>query len=290
MITAWESVVGEPVSPVCATTWSGSARSWSVSNDMLESLACGELELRNRFRRGRHHVGLLWPVTGRTLQSPGPRWKGQKGARCPRGSHMTDGRPQQPTTKQGDNGLQSWRLPTSPPVIVSTLLSSLYCRQTRHRFAPSPVLAESNGPTSHLVIKSHPNSQHRPDSPRLISTYGTPANSCNQMLPRDGTERHARLLYQLMIPSRTTGPQGDDLEPLSISVRNADPGWGLGWQYGQGNKLGKNPQAEHLLQCFAAPARSPPIMPERAPSRSRQIPASTRLARLGRLHSNHQTK
>lgn len=147
LITAWESVVGEPVSPVCATTWSGSARSRSVSNDMLESLACGELELRNRFRRGRHHVGLMWPVTGRTLQSPGPRWKGQKGARCPRGSHMTDGRPHQPTTKQGDNGLQSWRLPTSPPVIVSTLLSSTVAR---------PVTA-----SSHLPSWQSPTDQRR---------------------------------------------------------------------------------------------------------------------------------
>lgn len=35
--------------------------------------------------------------------------------------------------------------------------------------------------------------------------YGTPANSCNQMLPRDGTERHARLLYQLMPPHGRPG-------------------------------------------------------------------------------------
>lgn len=218
MITAWESVVGEPVSPVCATTWSGSARSWPVSNDMLESLACGELELRNRFRSGRHHVGLLWPVTGRSLQFPSSHWKGQKGARCPRGSHMTDGRPQQPTTKQGDNGLQSWGLPKSPPVIVPTLLSFAVAR-------PSPLraISRSSWQTGRVqradvapCYQKPPNLSTPPCSPQ-IDIYGTAANSCNQMLPRDGTERHARLLYQLMIPSRTTGPQGDDLEPLSIS-------------------------------------------------------------------------
>lgn len=63
-----------------------------------------------------------------------------------------------------------------------------------------------------------------PYSPPRIDIYGTPANSCNQMLPRDGTERHARLLYQLMIPSRTTGPQGDDLEPLPISGKQIPGG------------------------------------------------------------------
>lgn len=41
----------------------------------------------------------------------------------------------------------------------------------------------------------------------------------------DGTARSAAL--PMDATSRTTGPQGDDLEPL----RKADPGRGLGWQY-----------------------------------------------------------
>lgn len=120
---------GGPVSPVCATTWPGSARSWSVSDAMLKSRACGELELRNRFRRGRHHVGLLWPVTGRR---PLPIGKGRKGLDAlGRPGQMTDGRPQQPTTKQRDNGLQSWGF-----LIILTLRSSAVAR-------PSPLRAIS---------------------------------------------------------------------------------------------------------------------------------------------------
>jgi len=141
LITAWESVVGEPWS-LCDVVQLGSI----VIGEQCrgESLACGELELRNRFRRGRHHVGLLWPVTGRTL----PIGKGLDALR----PHDYDNE----AWRQWPSNHGVW------PKRSHRHRLELLLSPDRHRFAPSPGLAVSNGPRSHPVIKSHPNSQHHP--------------------------------------------------------------------------------------------------------------------------------
>lgn len=122
--------------------------------------------------------------------------------------------------------------------------------------------------------------------------YGTPANSCNQMLPRDGTERHARLLYQLMPPH---GRPGHKATTSNLSGKQIPDGASAGNIHvvrDSGKQPGEEPAGGASAAVFFC--RSSSLTTNHAGTcslaRGPQSPASTLLARLSRrLHSNHQT-
>lgn len=155
--------------------------------------------------------------------------------------------------------------------------SELCCRQavTASRHLPSWQSPTDRRRTL-LPYQSHratqtPTTTLNPPPPTGI--YGTPANSCNQLLPRDGTERHARLLYQWMPPH---GRPGHKATTSNLSGKQIPDGASAGNIHvvrDSGKQPGEEPAGgASAALFFAAPARSPPIMPERAPSR--EVPRS----------------